>query len=215
MFSIGLLTATEKQVNLGRLHETHSVASQIQLEGTGITRKGHSYSQVSAPPSEIMAGGKQCALRPTITPNKTCTANLYRCIKRRMLCSLRAHRKRNWVPPRKQVAYKLSRTESGLFGPERVPRPLFKQDSACSYRQHHSGVTYKQGRRHEASPAVWPSMANLDLVHQKTSNTQSQHIPGCLNIVADKLYRLGQTIQSGLSFQRSSMHYAAGCTGLR
>ena len=34
MSLIGLLTATEKQVHLGRLHETHTVASQKQLEGT-------------------------------------------------------------------------------------------------------------------------------------------------------------------------------------
>ena len=34
MSLIGLLTATEKQVHLGRLNETHTVASQKQLEGT-------------------------------------------------------------------------------------------------------------------------------------------------------------------------------------
>ena len=60
-----------------------------------------------------------------------------------------------------------------FFGPERVPRPLFRQDNACSYRQHNSGVIYKQERRHEVRPTVCPSMTNLHLVHQKTGSTQN------------------------------------------
>ena len=44
---IGLLTATEKQVHLDRLsYETHTVASQKQLEGTRVTRKGVSNTKV-------------------------------------------------------------------------------------------------------------------------------------------------------------------------
>ena len=54
----------------------------------------------------------QCASRSTITPNKTCSAYLYRCIKRRVGRSLkRAHCTRNLVPSRKQAAYKLFRTK--------------------------------------------------------------------------------------------------------
>ena len=40
-----------------------------------------------------------------------------------------AHCKRNLVPSRKQAAYKLPRTEGGLFGPK---RPLLRQDNSCS-----------------------------------------------------------------------------------
>ena len=65
---------------------------------------------------------------------------------------------------------------------------------SSSNRQHNSSVLHQQGRRHEVGPTVCPSMENLDLVYQETSNSQAQHIPGRLNIVADKLYRLGQTI---------------------
>ena len=39
-------------------------------------------------------------------------------------------------------------------------------------------------------------MENLDLVYQETSDSKARHIPGRLNVVADKLYRLGQTIQT-------------------
>ena len=92
-------------------YETHSVASQKQLEGTRITRKGDLNPQVPAPPFTMVAEGRQCTYRPTITPSKTCSANICRGINRRVGRSLRrAHCKRNLVPSGKQAAYKLSRT---------------------------------------------------------------------------------------------------------
>ena len=51
---------------------------------------------------------------------------------------------------------------------------------------------------------------------RKQVTLKARHIPGRLNVVADKLSRLGQTIQqSGLSFQRSSKQYAARGTCLK
>ena len=41
-----------------------------------------------------------------------------------------------------------------------------------------------------------PSLENSDLVHQKSVTLKARHIPGWLNVVADKLSRLGQTIQT-------------------
>ena len=88
-------------------HETHTVASQKQWEGTRITRKGDLKSQFPAPPVTMVAKGRQCSHRSTITPNKTCSADLYRHIKRRVGHSLkRAHCTRNLVPSRKSAAYK-------------------------------------------------------------------------------------------------------------
>ena len=86
---IGLLTATEKQVHLGRLHEAHSMASQKQLEDTGITRKSDPYTQISTSSFAMVAQGRQCPHRPTITPHATRSANLYRHIKRRVGRSLK------------------------------------------------------------------------------------------------------------------------------
>ena len=44
----------------------------------------------------MVAEGRQCSYRPTITPNKTCSANIYRHINRRVGRSLkRAHCRRN------------------------------------------------------------------------------------------------------------------------
>ena len=84
------------------------MASQKQLEGTRITRKGDPSPQVPATPFTMVAEGRQCTYRPTITPNKTCSANIYRRINRRVGRPLkRAHCRRNRVPSGKQVAYKL------------------------------------------------------------------------------------------------------------
>ena len=89
MSLIGLLTATDKQVPRPTSYETHTVASQKQLEGTKVTRKGDSNTNVLAPTFTMMAARGQCPYRPTITPNKTCSANLYRRIKRRVGRSLK------------------------------------------------------------------------------------------------------------------------------
>ena len=47
------------------------MALEKQLEGPRITGKGDTGSQVPPPPSKVVAGGKQCATRSTITPSKT------------------------------------------------------------------------------------------------------------------------------------------------
>ena len=106
-----------------------------------------------------------------------------------------------WSPPGSKLHINYLELK-GAF--KRVPRPLLKQDSTCSNRQHHSRVIHKQGRRHEVRPTLCPTMENLDLVYQETSDSKARHIPGQPNVVPDKLSRLGQTIQSGFSFQRFS-----------
>ena len=62
-------------------YETHTVALEEQPEGTRITGKGDNCSKVAPPPLKVVAGGKQCASRSTITPTKTCSADIYRRIK--------------------------------------------------------------------------------------------------------------------------------------
>ena len=126
-------------------YETHTVALEEQLEGTRITRKGDTRFQVTPPPLKVLAGGKQCSSRSTITPTKTCSADIYRRIKRWVGRSLKqTHCKGNLVNSRKQVAHKSLGTKSGLFGLKIVPRPLFKQHSPGSHRQHNSSCLYQQ-----------------------------------------------------------------------
>ena len=154
------------------------MASQKQLEGTRVTRKGDSNTKVIAPTFTRVVARGQCPYRPTITPKQNMICKFYRFIKSRVGCSLkRTHCRRHLVPSGKQVAYQLPRTQGSLSSLTRVPRPLYTQDSTCGDRQHHSGVKHKQGRRHEVGPTLCFTIENLDLVQQKSSNSKSLHSP--------------------------------------
>ena len=85
----------------------------------------------------------------------------------------RTHCKGLVVSTRKQAAYKLSGTEGSPFSSKRVPRPLHRPDRLGGNRQHHSGVLYKQRRRHEVGPTLCPTVEDLGLVYQETRNSQS------------------------------------------
>ena len=154
-------------------YETHTVALEEQLEGTRITRKGDTRSLIAPPPPKVVAGRKQCASRSTITPTKTCSADIYRCIKRRVGRSLKqTHCEGSLVPCRKQVAYKPLGTKGGRSGPKRVPRPLLPQHSPGSHRQHNSGGLYQQGRGNEIRLPLCPTVENPVLVYQETGNSR-------------------------------------------
>ena len=106
-------------------------------------------------PHEMMAQREKCPVRSATTPTCPCFSDFYRCLRRRLGCSLwRSHSKRVLVPAGKQVAFQLPGTKGCLFGHDRVPRPLFKQDCTHNNRQHHSYCLHKQGRRHEIGPTV-------------------------------------------------------------
>ena len=159
-------------------HETHTVALEKQLEGPRITGKGDTGPQVPPPPPEVVAGGKQCASRSTITPSKTCSANLYRRIKRRVGRSLRrAHCKGNLVPSREQTAHKPLRAKSSISSSKRVSNPSLQQDSVDSYRQHNSGCLYQQRGGDEVGLSVCPTVENTVLVYQAASNPQGTSHP--------------------------------------
>ena len=155
-------------------HETYTVAPQKQLEGTRISGEGYPSTEVPAPALTMVARRRQGSSRPTFTPNKTCSANFYRRIKRRVGRSLkRVHYKRVLVDTGKQAAHKPSRTKSSFPSIERVPRSLCREDSSSSNRQYYSSSLHKQGRRNEVGPTVCPTVENRDLVFPATSNSQS------------------------------------------
>ena len=154
-------------------HETNSVAPQKQLESTGIVRKVHSGSKITPPTLKMVTRRKQCSTRSTITPYKTCPANLYRRIKRRVGRSLkRAHCKRVLVGAREQIAHKLPGTQSSFSSLKRVPKLLYRSNGFGSNGQHYSSGLHKQGRRHEVGSPLCPTLENIDLVLPKTSNTE-------------------------------------------
>ena len=51
-------------------YEANTMAPEKQLEGSRITRKGYLHPKIFASSSKMVAGGKQCTSRSTITPTK-------------------------------------------------------------------------------------------------------------------------------------------------
>ena len=199
MSLIGLLTATDKQVHLGRLH-----MRPIQWHLKNNWRVPESLEKVipvpkSPPPrSKVVAGGKQCATRSTITPSKTCSADLYRRIKRRVGRSLgRPHCKRNLVPSREQVTHKPLRAKSGSSSSKRVFRTLICNKTVLMATDNTTVVAYinKEGGMKSGSlcALLWRI---LSWCTRQQVTLRARHIPGRLNVIADKLSRLGQTIQT-------------------
>ena len=93
-------------------HEAYIVAPQEQLENPGDFGENHPHSKITPPTSEMVAGGEQCYHRSNLTPSSTCSANLYRRIKRRVGRSLkRAYGKGKLVIPREQTTHKLLRVK--------------------------------------------------------------------------------------------------------
>ena len=112
-------------------------------------------------------------------------------LQRRVRCSLkRTHCKRVMVSTRKQATHEQSGTKSSLSSTERVPGPLYRQDSTCGNQQHYNSVIHKGGMRSGPLCALLWRILTWCTSHQVT--LKARHIPGRLNVVADKLSRLGQ-----------------------
>ena len=152
---LGLLTTRETQVHFGRLHMSpiqwhlkNNCRVPVSLEKLMIC------FQVTPPSLKKVAGGMQCVSRSTITATKTCSADLYRRIERRVGCSLEPESKQH------------INHQGSFSGLKRVLRPLFEQYSSGGQRQHYGGA-------------------------RRQVTLKDQHIPGRLNVITDKLSRLG------------------------
>ena len=109
-------------------YETHTVAFEKQLEGTGITRKVIPIARSLHPHLQWWLEEDNVLTGPPFHPIKHALQIFTDTSKE----GLGAHCKRNLVPSRKQAAHKLSGTKSSLFSLKRVPRALLRQDSTCS-----------------------------------------------------------------------------------
>ena len=100
---------------------------------------------------------------------------LYRCLKRRLGCSLRANLcKRSVVRQGKKATHKCSRAEGGFSGPLKVQGPVSKPNSVCCHRQLNSGSLHKQTRWNPLGGDVRSPVENYDLVPSLPDNTKSQ-----------------------------------------
>ena len=177
--------------------EPRLLLNLLTLESPRIPRKGDSSSKVSSPTPSMVDQGDKCLTRPTPTPFASCHSNLYRCLKRRLGCSLRRlHGKGHLVSSRKSSSYKLPGIKSGLTSLEKIPAPSTRKSRFSCHRPHHSCGIHQQGGRYEVT------MVTPVLVQSGQVVLKARHIPGRLNVIADKLSRQGQIIQTEWSLHQ-------------
>ena len=180
MSLIGLLTATEKQVHLGRLHmrpiQWHlkrnwkipeSLEKRILLP-----RSLHPHLQWWLKEDNVLTGQPlhpiQHALQIFTDASKEgWGTHLNEFIARG-----------TWSLPESKLHINylnyllLIRTKSSLSGSKRVPKAMHGQNGSGSNQQYHRSGLYQQGRRHEVGPTLCPTLENLDLVHRETSDSE-------------------------------------------
>ena len=179
------------------------MASQKQLEDTGIVRKSDSSTQISTSSLTMVAEGRECPHRPTITPHTTCSANLYRRIKRRVGTHLNEFIARGtWSLPESKLHIHVNYLElKAMFLALKEFHDLCVGKMVLIATDNTTVVSYinKEGgmRLGPLCALLWRI---LTWYTGKQVTLKARHIPGCLNVVADKLSRLGQTIQTEWSF---------------
>ena len=167
-------------------YETHTVALEEQLEGTRITRKGDARPQVAPPPLKVVAGGKQCASRSTITPSKEGWD-----------AHLNEHTaKGTWSLPESKLHINHLELKA-VFLALKEFQDLCSNNIVLVATDNTTVVAYinKEGGMKLGSlcALLWRI---LSWCTRKPVTLKARHVPGRLKVIADKLSRLGQTIHT-------------------
>ena len=100
------------------------------------------------------------------------------------------------VKVRKRLPHKFARTQSSPLGLKTVRAMVLQPDRSCLHGQHHCGLLHQQGRGYEVRLSLCPPLETASLVQPKQIILRARHIPGHLNVIADKLSRHNQVIQT-------------------
>ena len=176
MSLIGLLTATEKQVHLGRLHmrpiqwhlKNHWRVPESLEKIIPLPRSLHPHLQWWLEEDNVLQG-------QPLHPMKHALQIFTDASKEGWGAHLNELTARgSWSVPESQLHI----NQGSLSSLKRVPRSLCKSNCPSGYGQHDSRSIHKQGRRHEVGPSVCPPVENLDLVFPETSHSKSPSYSG-------------------------------------
>ena len=173
-------------------HEALSVLPQGALEISSVVEQSPSLDRNHFSTPRMVAESHKHEERCRPSSQRPQYPTLYRCLKRRLGCSLRANLyKRSVVRQGKKVTHKFSRAEGSFNGPSKVQGPVSKPNSVGCYRQLNSSSLHKQGGTHseEMCTLLWKIMT---WCHHYQITLKARHIPGCLNVMADLLSRSNQ-----------------------
>ena len=184
-------------------YETHSVAPQQTLEGSRVTGKGDPSPKDSSPTPSVVDQGNKCLTRSTPAPLASCPSGLYRRLKRRLGCSFRRlHSKRLLVSSRKSAAHKFPGIKSYPAGLKKFQH-IVQGQIVLVATDNTTVVAYinKEGGMRSGSlcALLWRLLCWCNLRHIVL---KARHIPGHLNVIADKLPRQGQIIETEWSLHQ-------------
>ena len=172
-------------------YETDSMAFETSLARSRSSRESHSGPPFTPSTPRLVVRRRQCTGGPTFAPSSTRSSAVYRRLKRRLGRTLRGlHCKRRLVSHRKSPSHKLLGTEGSPPGPEEIRASLQGQDCSCCDEQYN-----KQGGMKLGSLCAL-LLRLLSWCHPRGIVLRARHIPGHLNVIADKLSRHNQVIQT-------------------
>ena len=166
----------------------------------------------------MVAKRRQCSHRPTITPNKTCSANFYRRIKRRGGAHLNEYNARgSWSLPESKLhinylelkAVFLALKEFQDLRPDKIVLVATNNTTVVSYINKEGGM-----RSGPLCALLWRILTwctrKQETLKDPTHSRSAER--GSRQVIQT---RPDHRKQSDLSFQRFSIQYAAGGTGLK
>ena len=178
-------------------HETDSVALEESLARARGPREGDSSSQISISSSAVVAGRKQCAQRPTSSSSTACSAVVYRRLKRRLGAHLGDHTAKGvWSDSESQFHINFLELKAVLLALKKFEQQCWGQIILIA-TDNTTVVSYinKEGGMRSGSlcALLWRL---LSWCHRRQIVLRARHIPGRLNVIADKLSRSTQVIQT-------------------
>ena len=193
MCLIGLLTATEKQVHLGRLHmrpiQWHLKNNWRVPESLEkiipLPRSLHPHLQWWLEEDKVLQGQPLHPVRHALqiftdASKEGWGAHLNEFTTRG-----------SWSIPESKLHINLLELKAVFLALKEFQDLCVGKNSSSSNRQYYSSILHKQGGRNEVGPTVCPTVENLDLVFPATSNSQSSTHPRPLKCDSR------QTVQAG------------------
>ena len=168
-----------------------------QLQGPRVTGKGDLDPQIPPPPSKVVAGGKQCASRSTITPSKHALQIFTDASKEGWGAHLDEHTARGqWSLPESKLHINHLELKAVFLALKDFQTLVFNKTVLVA-TDNTTVVAYinKEGGDESGSlcALLWRI---LSWCTRQQVTLRARHIPSRLNVIADKLSRLGQTIQT-------------------
>ena len=156
-------------------HEALSVSPQGALEISSVIGQPPSLERNHFSTPRMVAGSQKRDERCRPSSQRPQYPTLYRRLKRRLGCSLRANFcKRSVVRQGKKATHKCSRADGGFSGPSNVQGPVSKPNSVGCYRQLNSVSLHKQTRRNILDRDVHSPVEDHDLVPSLPDNIKCQ-----------------------------------------